>query len=152
MTSRFSAMFAEPWRLWAQSALHALITHTSPHRSWNKSFYTRIIYYKPCCNVLFNGSNWMTDWFARLLDVAISGWFENFLLGSKLRVWDGTPKTPSGVQGKVPVGVWGRSPPEAEAFWHLWNTIVHNLQLHVLGGLTCDPLTDFLVFSRGVVL
>jgi len=57
--SRFSAMFTEPWQLWADM----FASQTPHHGSWNKYvfttlsvvtvlFYTRIIYYRQCCIIL----------------------------------------------------------------------------------------------------
>ena len=63
--------------------------------------------------------------------------------------WGVEGRTEQGQNSEVPEwSPWRRSP-KAEAFWHLWNTFVHNLQLQVLRRFSCDTLTDFLVFSGG---
>jgi len=144
VTSRLPAMFTEPWRLYAYLALHALTTHTC---------YTRIIYYKPRCNPLvFNGSNWMTAWFAKMhgcwiLESVLD--LTNFCWGVEIKVRLGWNRedTKWGPGQSSSRESWGRSPPVAEAFRHLWNTIVH-MQLRVFGG-SHVTLTDFLVFSGG---
>jgi len=74
---------------------------------------------------------------AGLEKISLKGGVESRGLGTELgSLWAGSRTKPQ-------YGVWRRSPPEAEAFWQLWNTIfVHNLQVCVLGGSYVTP-TDF---------